>query len=177
MPRAMSSYAIEILSTAHDRAGFHSGLESVDRYFREIARGHLEKGISITRVMVETDAGAPKQVLGFFTLSGILVEATPWPGAPKGLPSQAVPAILLGRLAVAANHQGKGIGTMLIATARQLAHETITRTGGIGLVVDAAHDQAAAFYSRFGFKPVASGGLRMFLPAKSLEGGATIPRR
>lgn len=172
----MSSFAIELLSTAHDRAGFTSGLESVDRYFREVARGHLEKGVSVTRVLVGTDACAPKPVLGFFTLSGIVVEAKPWPVAPKGLPNQAVPAVLLGRLAVAAGHQGKGLGAMLVATACQLAHGTITRTGGIGLIVDAAHQQAAAFYSRFGFKPVSPGCLRLFLPAKSLEGTAEIPR-
>ncbi len=172
----MSSYAIELLSAVHHRPGFSSGLESVDRYFREIARGHLEKGVSITRVIVEADACEPKPVLGFFTLSGIVVDAKPWPGAPKGLPSQAVPAVLLGRLAVAAEHQGKGIGAMLVATARQLAHETITRSGGIGLVVDAAHDQAALFYARYRFKPVSAGSLRLFLPAKSLEGGAAIPR-
>jgi hypothetical protein len=65
---------------------------------------------------------------------------------------------------------------MLVATARQLAHETITRAGGIGVVVDAAHDQAALFYARFGFKPVSAGSLRLFLPAKSLEGGAAITR-
>jgi GNAT superfamily N-acetyltransferase len=172
----MSLYAIELLSAAHNRAGFSSGLESVDRYFREIARGHLEKGVSITRVIVEADACDPKPVLGFFTLSVIVVDAKPWPGAPKGLPSQAVPDVLLGRLAVASEHQGRGIGAMLVATARQLAYETITRTGGIGLVVDAAHDQAVLFYSRFGFKTVSAGSLRLFLPAKSLEGGVTIPR-
>jgi GNAT superfamily N-acetyltransferase len=77
---------------------------------------------------------------------------------------------------VATDYQGKGIGAMLVATARQLAHETITRTGGIGLVVDAVHDQAALFYARFGFKPVSASSLRLFLPAKSLEGGAAIPR-
>jgi GNAT superfamily N-acetyltransferase len=171
----MSSYAIELLSSAHDRVAFASGLDSVDRYFRETARGHLEKGVSITRVLVEAAAVPPKPVLGFFTLSGIIVEAKPWPGAPKGLPNQAVPAVLLGRFAVAAGHQGKGYGSMLVATARQLARETIRRTGGIGLVVDAAHEQAAEFYSRFGFKPVSPGSLRLFLPAKSLEGGSAIP--
>ncbi len=172
----MSSYAIELLSAAHNRTGFSSGLESVDRYLREVARGHTEKGVSITRVLVEAAATNPKPVIGFFTLAGLSVEAKPWPGAPKGLPNQAVPAILLGRLAVATTHQGKGLGAMLLATARQLAHETITRTGGIGLVVDAAHPQAAAFYSGFGFLPVYSGSLRLFLPAKSLEGGTAIPR-
>ena len=172
----MSSYAIELLGPQHDRAGFTSGLESVDRYLREIARGHLEKGVSITRVLVEKDAREPKPLLGFFTLSGILVEARPWPGAPKGLPSQAVPAVLLGRLAVATRHQGKGLGSILVATACQLAHESITRSGGIGLVVDAAHQEAASYYARFGFRPVSPDSLRLFLPAKSLEVRSVLPR-
>lgn len=172
----MSSFAIELLSGEHDRVGFASGLESVDRYFREVARGHLEKGVSITRVLVRADEKVPKRVIGFFTLSGIVVEARPWPGAPKGLPVQAVPAVLLGRLAVAVGEQGKGFGAMLLATACQLVRETISRSGRIGMVVDAADDEAARFYGRFGFKAVSPGCLRMFLPAKSLEGMAEIPR-
>ena len=67
----MSSFALEILADCHDRAGFVSGLESVDRYFRETARGHLEKGISVTRVLVGAGEIPPKAVLGFFTLSNI----------------------------------------------------------------------------------------------------------
>jgi GNAT superfamily N-acetyltransferase len=172
----MSSYAIERLSADHDRAAFTSGLDSVDRYLRETARGHSEKGVSITRVLVGIDAAPPKPILGFFTLSPILIEAKPWPEAPKGLPNQPVPAILLGRLAVAATHQGKGLGAMLVATACQIATETITLAGGIGLVVDAAHPQAASFYASFGFKAVSPGGLRMFLPAKSLKSGVEIRR-
>ena len=171
----MSSYALEILAAGHDRVGFVSGLESVDRYFRQTARGHLEKGVSITRVLVRAGACAPKPVLGFFTLSNIVVDAKQWPGVPKDLPNQAVSAVLLGRLAVAESAQGEGIGSMLVASARQLARETIALTGGIGLVVDASHEDVVGFYSKFGFRQVSSDSLRMFLPAKSLEGGTQIP--
>ena len=171
----MSSFALEILADCHDRAGFVSGLESVDRYLRETARGHLEKGISVTRVLVETDEIPPKAVLGFFTLSNITVEAGDWPGVPKRLPKQAVAAVLLGRLAVCQAAHGQGIGSMLVACARQLARETILRTGGVGLVVDAANDEVIGFYSRFGFQRVADASLRLFLPAASLETGAAIP--
>lgn len=82
----MESYALEILADCHDRAGFTSGLESVDRYLRETARGHLAKGVSVTRVLVEADSPSPKTILGFFTLSSITVNAKDWPGSPKGLP-------------------------------------------------------------------------------------------
>ncbi|MCX6865542.1 MAG: GNAT family N-acetyltransferase [Verrucomicrobia bacterium] len=130
----MSSYALEILADCHARAEFASGLESVDRYLRETARSHLEKGVSVSRVLVAADALPPKAVLGYFTLSNITVEAREWPGVPKTLPRQSVSAVLLGRLAVAKAAHGRGIGSMLVAAARQLARETIARTGGVGLV-------------------------------------------
>ena len=130
--------------------------------------------MSVTRVLVAADAPPPKTVLGYFTLSNITVEAREWPGAPKALPRQAVSAVLLGRLAVAKSTHGQGIGSMLVATARQLARETIARTGGVGLVVDAANEDVSGFYARYGFPRVAPENLRMFLPAASLETGMEI---
>jgi GNAT superfamily N-acetyltransferase len=135
----------------------------------------MEKGVSVTRVLVAAGATPPKAVFGYLTLSNITVEAREWPGVPKGLPKQAVSAVLLGRLAVAESAHGRGIGSMLVATARQLARETIARTGGLGLVVDAADERAAAFYARYGFLRVTPDRLRMFLPAVSLKAGADIP--
>ncbi|MCU0748354.1 MAG: GNAT family N-acetyltransferase [Akkermansiaceae bacterium] len=172
----MSSFALEILGDCHDRASFSSGLEPVDRYLRETARGHFAKGVSVTRVLVDCESSTPKPILGFFTLSSITVDAKDWPGSPKGLPKHPVSAVLLGRLAVAESSHQRGIGSMLLASARQLARETIHRTGGLGLVVDAANEQVVEFYARFGFRRETSTGLRMFLPAASLEGGAEIPR-
>lgn len=172
----MSSFALEILAGCHDRVGFSSGLESVDRYLLETARGHLEKGVSVTRVLVEADSAPPKSILGFFTLSSITVDAKDWPGIPKGLPKQPVSAVLLGRLAVAGNAHQRGIGSMLIASARQLARETIQRTGGLGMIVDAANEDVLGFYARFGFRRVTASSLRMFLPTASLEAGAEIPK-
>ena len=93
---------------------------------------------------------------------------------PKALPRQSVSAVLLGRLAVAKAAHGRGIGSMLVATARQLARETIARTGGVGLVVDASNEEVSGFYARYGFRRVGPENLRMFLPAASLETGMEI---
>lgn len=172
----MSSYDLEILAESHDRAGFESGLESVDRYLRETARGHLSKGVSVTRVLVEAGALPPKPILGYFTLSSITIEPKGWPGTMKGLPKQPLSAVLLGRLAISRNAQGLGLGAILVAAATQLARETIQRTGGLGLVVDAANEDLIGYYERFEFRRVAPGGLRMFLPVSSLETGSVIPR-
>lgn len=164
----MSGFDLELLSDQHDRAGFHCGAGSLDRYLRETARGHLTKGVSITRVLVERGAQPPKPVLGYFTLTTVLAEAVAWTGAAKGLPRMPVPVVLLGRLAVAEQSQGKGIARLLLAAARAIAASSMRGTGGIGLAVDAAHEDVVRFYEKYGFQRIAARSLRLFLPAASL---------
>ena len=165
----MSVFDLELLSEEHDRNGFRCGKESLDRYLRETARGHLAKGVSITRVLVERGARKPKPVLGYFTLTTTLAKASDWPGAVKGLPSMPVPLVLLGRLAVAETWQGRGAASLLLAAAREISAASMQGTGGIGLAVDAADEELMAFYQRYGFKRVEDESLRLFLPLASLR--------
>ena len=164
----MSGFDLELLSGEHDRKGFCCGKESLDRYLRETARGHLAKGVSITRVLVERDSGTPKRILGFFTLTCTLATAVDWPGVPKGLGTKPVPMVLLGRLAVAEDWQGRGIARLLLAAAREIAAGSMRTSGGIGMAVDPADEQLVKFYAKYGFRRVEDASLRMFLPLDSL---------
>lgn len=165
----MSAYDLELLSAVHDRGSFHCGKAALDRYLRETARGHLAKGVSVTRVLVERNSRVPVPVIGYFTLTTVVAEATAWPGTSKGLPRMPVPVVLLGKLAVAGEHQGKGGASLLLAAARELAATSIQGTGGIGLAVNAADEEVVGFYEKFGFKRVADHSLRLFLPLASLR--------
>jgi len=164
----MSQYALELLDASHDRKSFTSGLVSVDDYIKQTARGHTEKGVSLTRVLVRTDATPPKPILGYFTLAPCMIEAAGWPEIPKGLPRNPVGAVLLGRLAVATSMQGHGIGIRLLALARRIAANPLAATGGIGMVVDAATEELVVFYQRHGFRRISQRSLRLFLPTHSL---------
>lgn len=164
----MSGFDLELLSGEHDRKGFCCGKEPLDRYLRETARGHLSKGVSITRVLVERDAAKPKPILGYFTLASTVATAASWPGAAKGLPAMPVPMVLLGRLAVAEDWQGRGIARLLLAAARGIAAASMRGAGGIGMAVDPADEELVAFYARYGFRRVDTQSLRMFLPLESL---------
>ena len=164
----MSGYDLELLSDQHDRTAFHCGSEPLDRYLRETARGHLAKGMSVTRVIVNREALPPKPVLGYFTLTTVLAEAVDWPGAARGLPRMPVPVVLLGRLAVAEGAQEKGIARLLLAAAREIAAASMRGTGGIGLAVDAADENLVRFYEKYGFRRISVRSLRMFLPTSSL---------
>jgi ribosomal protein S18 acetylase RimI-like enzyme len=79
-----------------------------------------------------------------------------------------VPVVLLGRLAVAEEHQGAGIARLLLAAARRIAAESMRGSGGIGLAVDALDESVVGFYQKYGFQRVADDSLRLFLPLQSL---------
>lgn len=164
----MSKFALELLDGTHDRKGFHCGLESIDRYLKETARGHTEKGVSLTRVLVSSDSFKPKPILGYFSLTPCVIEASGWPDVPKGLPKNPVGAILLGRMGIASSMQGNGLGSRLLSLARDITFDSLIATGGIGMVVDVATDELIDFYQKFGFRCIAKNSLRMFLPTRSL---------
>ena len=164
----MSGFDLELLSADHDRKGFRCGSESLERYLRETAKGHLLKGVSITRVMVERNAVKAKPILGYFTLTSTLAKAANWPGAAKGLPAMPVPIVLLGRLAVAEDWRGHGIARLLLAAAREIAAGSMRGAGGVGLAVDPAGEDLVGFYAKYGFIRVDEKSLRMFLPLGSL---------
>lgn len=164
----MSEFDLELLSDDHDRKEFRCGKDSLERYLRETAKGHLTKGVSITRVLVERNARKPKPVLGYFTLTSTVASAANWPGVSKGLPSMPVPMVLLGRMAVAEDWQGRGIARLLLAAARQIAAASMRGAGGIGMAVDPADEELVAFSAKYGFRRVDDESLRMFLPLDSL---------
>jgi predicted N-acetyltransferase YhbS len=79
-----------------------------------------------------------------------------------------VPLVLLGRLAVAEDWQGRGIARLLLAAAREIAAASMRGAGGIGLAVDPADEKLVTFYAKYGFRSVDETSLRMFLPLESL---------
>ena len=160
---------VELLDATHDRSGFDCGVEPLNRYLQQIARQHIAKGISKTFVLVDEHAAAPKPVLGFFTISlcHVLGQQVPAKWAKK-LPDQ-IPAMRLGRLAVARTQQGAGYGKALLAEALNRIARVADLAGGIGLFVDAKDEAAAAFYARFGFEPTPAGPLTLFMPTETIR--------
>jgi GNAT superfamily N-acetyltransferase len=161
---------VEPLDGSHDRAGFDCGEEPLNRYLQQIARQHIAKGISKTFVLVEEGSHVPKPVLGFFTVSLCQVSGEQIPAKwSKKLPEQMIPAMRLGRLAVALDRQGSGLGKALVAEALFRAARVAEIAGGIGLFVDAKNETAAAFYAGFGFHPTPSAPLTLFMPAGTIR--------
>ena len=163
---------IEPLSPkSHDREGFDCASEPLNAFLKQTARQHAERGISRTFVLVDENAAGPKPILGFFSLNICQVKSDSLsPEDSKRLPRD-VSAVRLGRLAVAKDHQRKGLGKILLIGAMTKFMEIFNTAGGIGLFVDAKDHEAKLYYQRFGFVSLPDNELELFLPVKTIQEG------
>lgn len=162
-------HKIELLDRSHDRDGFDCGSEPLNLFLKQTARQHAERGISRTFVLVDENAFPPKPILGFFALNLCQVKSdslTPQQG--KKLPRD-VAGVRLGRLAVAKASQRLGLGKLLLIAAMGKFMEIFETAGGIGLFVDAKDYEAKRYYEQFGFSPLPSNELQLFLPVETIR--------
>ena len=80
-----------------------------------------------------------------------------------------ISAVRLGRLAVCKTHQRQGIGKILLVAAMGKVVEIFNVVGGIGLFVDAKDENARCYYEQFGFVPIPSKELELFLPMRTIQ--------
>ena len=111
-----------------------------------------------------------KTIIGYYTLSALSIERASPPADVAGQLSryEALPAVLLGRLAVDQRYQGQGIGTVLIADALERALQSTAQVGAALVVVDAKDTNARAFYERYGFERFPEHDLRLFMTMASI---------
>jgi GNAT superfamily N-acetyltransferase len=156
---------IEPLSGDHDRSQFHSGSEALDRYFQEQATQDIKRRIATCFVAVGLHGQhAAPDVAGYYTLTATSVALNAFsPQIAKKLPRYpVVPAVLLGRLAVARRYQGQGLGGVLLADA--LKRTSRAEFGVFAMVVDAQDEAAQRFYEHYGFTLLPGEARRLCLP-------------
>jgi ribosomal protein S18 acetylase RimI-like enzyme len=158
-----NGFHIELLGD-HDRAAFCSGVDALDRYFRERVTQDVRRRVSNCFVLLD----AEKQVAGYYTFAAASIPLGELPESlAKRLPRYpSLPAGLIGRLAVDHRYQRQGLGTLLVvdAVARAIRAEPAI----YALVVDAKDDHAAAFYNRLGFQRFLSQTNRLFIPVSEI---------
>ena len=162
----MSRYQIEPLQASHAVEAFDCGEDPLNRFLVRFALANQRARASRTYVALDGDV-----VVGFHTL--VVGEVSP-EQAPelirKGLARHPIPLMVLARLAVAVEHQGRGLGAALLkdAIGRTLAASAIA--GIRALAVHAKDERARGFYDHFGFRPSPSDPLHLFELLKDLQG-------
>jgi GNAT superfamily N-acetyltransferase len=142
--------APEPLAARHDVSRFSNGIHSsLDEWLRERARS--SEGLS-ARTYVVCRRDDPGRVVGYFSISTALEQRNALPSAKlrPGMPGQ-VPLLLIGRLAVDAQWQGRGLGSALLADALRRCLAASEIAGARGVVAHAMDQAAAHFYERHGF--------------------------
>lgn len=144
-----------------DRSDFACGKEALDYYFRNQITQDIRRNIAKAFIAIHAATGA---VAGYYTLSAAQVSLRDldddW---RRKLPRYAaLPAVLVGRLAIDRRFQGHGLGPSLLADA---AIRSIQSDIGIHfLIVDAIDDQAALFYQHHGMRRIPDMEHRLFIP-------------
>lgn len=130
-----------------DLATFNCGHAALDDWLQRRARCNEAAGFSRVFVLAR-----PPEVVGYYSLSAYVLERQQ---APRGLRHGApdpLPAILLGRLAVARHWHGRGVGRSLLADAIRRCLAASTTVAARLLVTHPIDPAATRFYIRHGWR-------------------------
>ena len=88
------------------------------------------------------------------------------------MPRHPIPLLVLARLAVRVDWQGRGVGPGLLRDALQRTLQAADIAGIRALAVHAKDDAAAAFYRHFDFEPSPTDPRHLFLLVKDIKAAA-----
>jgi GNAT superfamily N-acetyltransferase len=137
----------------HDASAFDSGEPELDEWLRRHAAGADARRTARTFVWLPggDPTGEQVPVVAYYSLTGHRLVRDELPRKlGRGSPDE-IPAVLLARLAVDRRAQGQGIGGAVLADAMHRVVEATNIVAARFVVVDALHEQAAAFYEHHGF--------------------------
>lgn len=160
-----SEFLVEPLSTKHRRDAFSCGVTPLDRYFREQVTQDVRRRVTTCFVALERVSA---RVAGYYTLAAtsIALESLP-ENIRRKLPRYpTVPAVRMGRLAIARDFKGRGLGAALLADA--LARTVDSDIAAYAMIVDAKDKAAANFYQHHQFSPFNANPLMLYLPLSGL---------
>jgi hypothetical protein len=160
----IARFTIEPLSKNHDRSHFACGNDRIDDYFRETVSQDVKRRYASCFVAAEM---ATSRVAGFYTLSSsnVPINEVPEPLAKKLPRYPTVPAVLIGWLGRDQTYAGLGLGEVLQFDAIKTV--ATTPIGAHAIFADAIDDNAASFYSAFGFVPLIARPRTLYLPVKT----------
>lgn len=157
----------------HDTAGFACGHEPLDRWLAQYA-GQAQRR-DAARTFVTTSDG--RTINGYYTLLAGQLEHTAATSAVRhGLSSHfPIPVAILARLAVDYRHQRQGLGAALLRDASMRTAHASQYVAIRALVVHAIDETAAAFYERFGFRPLMAQPRTLMVTIADLRAAGFVP--
>ncbi len=138
--------APEKLRKDHNLLGFECGEPSLDDWLRRRALQNEESGAARTYVVC-----VGQQVVGYYALAVGAVARVHAPGRVRRKMPDPVPVMVLGRLAVHKDDQGRKIGRSLLRDAVLRTLQAADIAGIRAILVHAISERARQFYEESGF--------------------------
>ena len=143
----MSFSGPEPLGPQHRLEGFDCGKPSLDDWLLRHAR--QAQGSGSARTFVVSEEG---RVAGYFSLTVGQIDTLDAPERIRqGMGQYPIPVVILARLAVNRQDQGRGIGVGLLQDAIRRALLVAGQAGIRAMLTHPIDADAARFYTRFGF--------------------------
>jgi predicted N-acetyltransferase YhbS len=137
----------EPLAAQHRLEGFDCGKAALTDWLLRHARQAQGSGSAKTFVVVDDD-----RVAGYFSLTVGQVDTLEAPERiRKGMGQYPVPVVILARLAVSTQDQGRGIGFGMLQDAIRRTMLIAEQAGIRAMLTHPIDAEAARFYTRFGF--------------------------
>ena len=152
------------LNESHRVIEFDCGHDTLNDWLKKRALKNEQNGASRTFVICSQD-----KVVGYYALASGSVERIDTPGSISRNMPDAIPVVVLARLAIDTQFQGQRLGAALLKEALQRTVFIAKDIGVRALLVHALDDTAKAFYMRYGFIESPIDPLTLFLPCKQLQ--------
>lgn len=158
----------------HDRTAFSCGVEQVDNFFRRTAN-KLASADNLRVFVLATEA---HEVIGFYAVNAHAVDYQDLPARfARARPGHgSIPAAYISMMGVDARHAGKGYGGLLLVDALKRLTAVAEDLGVAVVMLDVLDDgnsedvnRRKALYERYGFMPLPSNPLRLFLPVATIR--------
>ncbi|UNX55200.1 GNAT family N-acetyltransferase [Georgenia sp. TF02-10] len=145
---------------------FSCGEQELDEWLVQYAGQNERKNNTRTTLLLDERAG---RVAGYYSMRTFELQAADAESAVGRSRGYPVPAVLIAKLAVDTDYQGKGVGRLLLFDALQKLLGAADSVGFELVVVHALHEDAACFYLKCGFRRFLDHDLSLFLTTKDLR--------
>lgn len=148
----------------HDLTAFDCGQPELSEWLRRQALKNEASGASRTYVTC-----VEGRVVGYYALATGAVARAAATGKVRRQMPDPIPVMIIGRLAVDARHQGRGLGYGLLRDALLRTLQVATQTGIRAVLLHAMTADAKRFYQRAGFQESPVDPMTMMIAIADIE--------
>jgi GNAT superfamily N-acetyltransferase len=160
----MTLIGIEKLRSDHETETFYCGKSELNNFLKRFAFSNQRANLSQTYVLSRNN-----QVIAYYSLTVGNVEHKSAPRRiVEGAGQYPVPVMILARLAVSQEEQGKGFGAALLKDALKRTANAADIVGIRAFLVHAKDEHSKQFYEQFDFLPSPTDPLHLFLLTKDI---------